>query len=58
VYLEAGSSPVGEASTIVDLTPLSHGTGVARILRLGAVSAGQLRDVLGSSLEPDTEPVG
>jgi tRNA threonylcarbamoyl adenosine modification protein (Sua5/YciO/YrdC/YwlC family) len=58
VYLEAGSPPVGEASTIVDLTPLSHGTGVARILRLGAVSAGQLRDVLGSSLEPDTEPVG
>lgn len=58
VYLEAGAPPVGEASTIVDLTPISRGTGLARILRLGAVSAGQLRDVLGEHLEPDTEPVG
>jgi tRNA A37 threonylcarbamoyladenosine synthetase subunit TsaC/SUA5/YrdC len=58
VYLEAGAPPVGEASTIIDLTPISRGTGLARILRLGAVSAGQLRDVLGENLEPDTEPVG
>lgn len=58
VYLEAGEPPLGEASTIVDLTPISRGTGLARILRLGAVSAGQLRDVLGEHLEPDTEPVG
>jgi tRNA threonylcarbamoyl adenosine modification protein (Sua5/YciO/YrdC/YwlC family) len=58
VYLEAGAPALGEASTIVDLTPLSRGTGLARILRLGAVSAGQLRGVLGANLEPDTEPVG
>ncbi len=58
VYLEAGAPPVGEASTIIDLTALSRGTGLARILRPGAVSASALRDVLGASLEPDTEPVG
>lgn len=57
VYLEAGPSPIGEASTILDLTPLSRATGLARILRPGAVTATQLRNVLGAQLEPDTDPV-
>lgn len=57
VYLEAGTTPVGEASTILDLTGLSRGTGLARILRLGAISVADLREVLGNNLEPDTEPV-
>ena len=58
VYLEAGPTPVGEASTIVDLTPLTRGSGRARIVRLGAVSAGNLRSVLLDKLEPDTDSVG
>jgi L-threonylcarbamoyladenylate synthase len=58
VYLEAGQSSSGDASTILDLTPLSRATGHARILRLGAVSAADLRAVLGDNLEPDTEAVG
>lgn len=57
VYLEAGPPPIGEASTILDLTPLSRATGLARILRSGAVTAAQLRSVLGAQLEPDTDPV-
>ncbi|MFZ4078704.1 MAG: L-threonylcarbamoyladenylate synthase [Microbacteriaceae bacterium] len=57
VYLEAGRTPVGEASTIVDLTPLSRNTGLARILRHGAVTAADLRSVLGTQLEPDTDAV-
>jgi L-threonylcarbamoyladenylate synthase len=60
VYLEAGPSSSGEASTILDLTPLSRATGSARILRQGAVSATALREVLGDELElePDTKAVG
>lgn len=57
VYLEAGRTPVGEASTIVDLTPLSRNTGLARILRHGAVTVADLRSVLGTQLEPDTNAV-
>lgn len=41
VTLDAGDSPVGEASTIIDAT-----TGTPRILRLGAVSLEQLDEVL------------
>lgn len=41
----------GEASTILDLTPLSRGTGVARILRHGAVSASDLASIMGDQLE-------
>ena len=58
VYLESGPTPVGEASTILDLTPLSRKIGLARILRLGAIGAADLRRVLADRLEPDTEPVG
>ena len=42
VYLDAGPSPQGAASTIVDLT----GTG-PRVLREGPVSAERIADVLG-----------
>ncbi|BBH16353.1 hypothetical protein Back2_06400 [Nocardioides baekrokdamisoli] len=41
VTLDAGDSPVGEASTIVDAT-----TSTPRILRLGAISLAQLDEVL------------
>ena len=41
VILDAGDSPVGEASTIVDAT-----TDVPRILRLGAISLDQLDEIL------------
>lgn len=41
VTLDAGDSPVGEASTIIDAT-----TSTPRILRLGAVSLAQLDEVL------------
>jgi tRNA threonylcarbamoyl adenosine modification protein (Sua5/YciO/YrdC/YwlC family) len=41
VTLDAGDSPVGEASTIVDAT-----SGTPRILRLGAISLAQLDEVL------------
>lgn len=41
VYLEDGQAPGGVASTIVDLTG-----GRPRILRVGAVSAAELRDVV------------
>ena len=58
VYLESGVSSSGEASTILDLTPLSRSAGSARILRQGAVSAAALREVLGDQLEPDTETAG
>ena len=46
VYLDGGTSPGGEASTIVDVTGPS-----ARILRLGAVSVEELRQAL--SLHPE-----
>lgn len=41
VILDAGASPVGEASTIVDAT-----TGTPRVLRLGALTLAQLDEVL------------
>lgn len=41
VILDAGDSPVGEASTIVDAT-----TSTPRVLRLGALSLAQLDEVL------------
>ncbi len=42
VYLEGGESPLGIASTVVDLT-----ADVPRVLRQGAVSIDRLRDVIG-----------
>jgi tRNA threonylcarbamoyl adenosine modification protein (Sua5/YciO/YrdC/YwlC family) len=56
VYLDAGDSPEGLASTIIDATALSRGTGGVRILRDGVISAAQLRKVLGDKLEPATTP--
>ena len=57
VYLEGGASD-STPSTILDVTPIQRGTGAARILRDGAVSAAALRKVLGADLEPSTEAIG
>ena len=48
VYLEGGESPIGVASTVVDLTG-----DVPRVLREGAVSIDRLRDVIGEVEPPD-----
>ena len=48
VYLEGGESPIGVASTVVDLT-----SPVPRVLRLGAVSIDRLREVIGDLELPD-----
>lgn len=54
VYLDGGPSTTGVASTIVDATGLTTGVGrPARVLRDGAISRAQLRDVLGDLLEAD-----
>jgi L-threonylcarbamoyladenylate synthase len=42
VYLDGGPSPIGVASTVVDLT-----SEVPRILRAGAVSTDRIREVIG-----------
>jgi L-threonylcarbamoyladenylate synthase len=57
VYLDGGESS-STASTIIDATAFSRGTGAVRILRDGAVSGAQLRALLGDDLEPSTEQVG
>jgi tRNA threonylcarbamoyl adenosine modification protein (Sua5/YciO/YrdC/YwlC family) len=60
VYLDGGSSPKGEASTILDMTDLVDvvddsgelkTTGKARIVRRGALSIDKLKLVLGEHLE-------
>jgi L-threonylcarbamoyladenylate synthase len=60
VYLDGGSSPKGEASTIVDLTDLvdvvdGNGevktNGKVRVVRRGALSLDKLKLVLGENLE-------
>ena len=48
VYLDGGESPIGIASTVVDLTG-----GVPRVLRQGAVSIDRLREVVGEVLAPE-----
>jgi len=54
VYLDAGASETGVASTIVDATALVGGqTPIVRVLREGAVSRDRLREVIGDLLEPD-----
>ncbi|MFG6443777.1 L-threonylcarbamoyladenylate synthase [Microbacterium sp. P06] len=54
VYLDGGASETGIASTIIDATSLVGGTEpLVRVLREGAVSREQLREVLGDLLEPD-----
>lgn len=58
VYLDAGMSRTGIASTIVDATALVTATGderTVRILRDGAVTREQLAAVLGDLLEPAPE---
>jgi len=58
VYLDAGMSRTGIASTIIDATALVAGEGderVVRILRDGAVSREELAEVLGDLLEPAPE---
>jgi L-threonylcarbamoyladenylate synthase len=48
VYLDGGQSPIGVASTVVDLTG-----DAPRVLRQGAVSIDRLRDVVGDVLASD-----
>lgn len=59
VYLDAGESPKGEASTIIDLTDLTESfadgaavtSGKIRVVRLGALSLSAIREVAGDLLE-------
>ncbi len=60
IYLDGGSSPKGEASTIVDMTDLSESvsesgeivtSGKVKILRRGALGREKLLTVLGEFLE-------
>jgi tRNA threonylcarbamoyl adenosine modification protein (Sua5/YciO/YrdC/YwlC family) len=60
VYLDGGSSPKAEASTIIDMTDLVDSvndsgeivtTGKARVVRRGALSVEKLAIVLGENLE-------
>jgi L-threonylcarbamoyladenylate synthase len=61
VYLNGGPSATGVASTIIDATSLVGPSPDAadrrvRVLRDGAVSRDQLRDILGDLLEEDPAP--
>ncbi len=59
VYLDAGESETGVASTIVDATGLvGSDDAYVRVLREGAITRAQLRMVLGDALEPDPAPAG
>lgn len=57
VYLDSGLMSTGVPSTIVDATPLVTPARerVVRVLRNGAVSREQLREVLGDLLAPDPD---
>lgn len=57
VYLNGGESSTS-ASTIIDATAFARGSGGVRVLRDGAISSAQLREVLGDDLEPSTDQVG
>ncbi len=59
VYLDSGPVATGVPSTILDATGLARREpGSARILRVGAVSADEIREVIGDLLEdPPAEPV-
>ena len=46
VYLDSGSSPKGEASTILDLSQVRDGQPI-RVLRKGAISLDRIRSVIG-----------
>lgn len=60
VYLDAGPSRTGVASTIIDATSLVGGAQqpLVRVLREGAIDFPSLRRVLGDLLEPDPERTG
>jgi tRNA threonylcarbamoyl adenosine modification protein (Sua5/YciO/YrdC/YwlC family) len=47
VYLDGGQSPIGVASTVIDLT-----ADVPRVLRAGAVSIDRIREVIGEVEAP------
>jgi tRNA threonylcarbamoyl adenosine modification protein (Sua5/YciO/YrdC/YwlC family) len=55
VYLDAGPSPKGEASTILDLTDLSapggDASGTIRVVRQGALSLDEIRNLVGNLLD-------
>jgi tRNA A37 threonylcarbamoyladenosine synthetase subunit TsaC/SUA5/YrdC len=60
VYLDGGTSPKGEASTILDLTSIVDSydadgglttTGTIKIVRRGALRPEQIRSIAGSLLE-------
>jgi tRNA threonylcarbamoyl adenosine modification protein (Sua5/YciO/YrdC/YwlC family) len=59
VYLDAGTSPKGEASTILDLTGIKETftdseikvEGKIRVVRMGALSIDKLRTVAGDLIE-------
>ena len=61
VYLDSGSSPKGEASTILDLTAITEKTvdgkivteGTVKIVRLGAIKKAKLKTVVGDLFEGD-----
>lgn len=57
VYLDDGPVKTGVASTIVDATSLvgARGERTVRVLREGAISRAELREVLGDALEPDPD---
>jgi L-threonylcarbamoyladenylate synthase len=58
VYLDAGQSPVGESSTILDLTGLdlyasdADNAGKIRVVRQGAISREQIAAIAGDLLAP------
>jgi len=51
VYLDGGPSPIGVASTVVDITG-----DVPRVLRVGAVPLDRLRDVVGEVVDITSPP--
>jgi tRNA threonylcarbamoyl adenosine modification protein (Sua5/YciO/YrdC/YwlC family) len=63
VYLDGGTSPKGEASTILDLTGVTDSyvdgkletTGKIRIVRAGALSADKIRTIAGDLLAEATD---
>lgn len=57
VYLDGGVADAAMASTIIDATGLSRGSGGIRVLRDGVIPAAQLREVVGDLLEPATGAV-
>lgn len=55
VYLDAGQSSIGHASTILDLTPLTLGDPV-RVLRQGAVPSEELLDFIAAHPDEAAAP--